>query len=429
MEAESAGSSPPRPRLRTHITSSLFPVAATATTTDAASAADDAPPNEHTGGHSMAPPGLTAFLKQMQQNQMQQQKRKKGTGPAATAPFPVQARYANSQGWEVPESNDKETELLYFRVVKDVVAREGALLRLRLVISNIEGYYWKYALLCVKAADRKQKRQVKEEQLVSKRIQIRKLQTEISVAIAHVRGASVAVLESVVAWRERLAHSRSTKTVQTVSVFWEGVNYLHKMAVDLREACECPTMRLWMGFEPNPLMLPPTHAGDPRGYDPQAQWEAHHYAHFNVWMEKRTAWILKLEKAQRLEMKKRRGELNKGGGGAGVGAGVGGAGGGENNRSKVLAMLENSEDNERQHEELLRELIPNEGSGREDGGAGRRDSMVGGHVSVGTLMLMKKLTKKVEAARDDLAISGFSRFSLPHLSLAAPSLPPGGGGA
>ena len=72
MEAESAGSSPPRPRLRTHITSSLFPVAATATTTDAASAADDVPPNEHTGGHSMAPPGLTAFLKQMQQNQMQQ---------------------------------------------------------------------------------------------------------------------------------------------------------------------------------------------------------------------------------------------------------------------------------------------------------------------------------------------------------------------
>jgi len=86
-----------------------------------------------------------------------------------------------------------------------------------------------YALLRVKKEDRKHRRLLKEEQLVSKRVQIRQLQAEVSVAIAHARGASVAVVEAVVAWRAQLALSKSTTTVQTVSVFWEGKNYLEKV--------------------------------------------------------------------------------------------------------------------------------------------------------------------------------------------------------
>jgi len=142
--------------------------------------------------------------------------------------FPVSASYAESKVG-VQETNDKETEMLWFSVVKEIVAREAAVLKLRLVVHNLDTYYWEYALLRVKKEDRKRRRLLKEEQLVSKRLQIRQLQAEVSVAIAHARGASVAVVEAVVAWRAQLALSKSTTTVQTVSVFWEGKNYLEKV--------------------------------------------------------------------------------------------------------------------------------------------------------------------------------------------------------
>ena len=112
------------------------------------------------------------------------------------------------------------------------------------------------------------------------------------------------------------------------------------MATDMVGAVECPAVRLWLGFEPNALMLPPTHAADPAGHDFRAAWERDHYAHYEIWLNKRTAWIAKLEKAQRLEIQRRRNELTVaadapprraslllGGGGADTanGAGSGGA--------------------------------------------------------------------------------------------------------
>jgi hypothetical protein len=66
----------------------------------------------------------------------------------------------------------------------------------------------------------------------------------VSVAIAHARGASVAVVEAVVAWRAQLALSKSTTTVQTVSVFWEGKNYLEKVRVVVLD----------FGWFPRPLL-------------------------------------------------------------------------------------------------------------------------------------------------------------------------------
>ena len=138
-------------------------------------------------------------------------------------------------------------------------------------------------------------------------------------------------------------------------MYWGKTNYLHKMCTDVIEACECPTMRLWLGFEANPLMLPPQYAGqglapgqsqghtlstlspphhrgqlhhsplaDPSSpshhhhhhhhhqFDAKSVWEKEHLEHFAVWLTKRTAWIARLEKAQRVEMKRRRGELIKG---------------------------------------------------------------------------------------------------------------------
>jgi len=84
------------------------------------------------------------------------------------------------------------------------------------------------------------------------------------------------------------------------------------MATDVIEAVDCPAVRLWLGFEPNAMMLPPVHAGDAVGYDFHAVWERDHYAHYDAWVQKRVPWIAKLEKAQRLEIKRRRNEVTAG---------------------------------------------------------------------------------------------------------------------
>ena len=300
-------------------------------------------------------------------------------GSSSSSSFPITAAYANASQWQVPESNDKEVELLYFRVVKDIIAREGSLLKLRCVIKSMEGYYWRYAFLCLKASDRKYRRAIKDEQLAAKKVQISKMQTEVSVAIAHVRGASVAVLESVLAWRAILAQSKSTKTKQTVSVFWEGENYLHKMARDLKEACECPTLRLWMGFEPNSMMLPPVSVSDAASFDPRGTWEREHYIHYTLWLEKHTVWVGKLDKAQRLEMKRRRGELIKAEQSAAVG--------GEVNR-QALSLTDTS-DSDRTHQDLLDELIP-----------GFKQERAQTQKSVQLMLVMKSFAGKFHLAKE-----------------------------
>ena len=219
------------------------------------------------------------------------------SGPKA---FPINARYANLSQWFVPETNDKESELLYLQVKNEIIAREGALLRVKNVVKSLESAYWKYALKRVKMGDLKLRRTINEEQVTARRIQVQKLQAELSVAIAHVRGSSVAVLEAVKAWRECLAASKATKTIPTVSVFWGDKNYLHKMVTDINDAFNCPTIRLWLGFDINPLMLPPVHIGDPQGYSAKARWENEHYAHYITWSQKRAPWLVKLERAQQV---------------------------------------------------------------------------------------------------------------------------------
>ena len=95
----------------------------------------------------------------------------KHNGGAKKPAFPVSAAYAESM-CGVQETNGS-VELLYFSVVKEIVAREAAVLKLRLVVTNLDSYYWEYALLRVKKEDRKRRRLLKEEQLMAKRRQVR----------------------------------------------------------------------------------------------------------------------------------------------------------------------------------------------------------------------------------------------------------------
>jgi hypothetical protein len=124
------------------------------------------------------------------------------------------------------------------------------------IARNLEENYWKYVLLRIKAGAKKQP--INTESLISKKKVINSLQIQLSIVLAHLRGTSIDVLESIIKWRKTKKISNSIKTKETVSVLWKDMNYLQKMDDDFILLCDdFYFIRLWLGFEPNTLLLPP----------------------------------------------------------------------------------------------------------------------------------------------------------------------------
>ena len=170
--------------------------------------------------------------------------------------MPVSAEYNSLSKWDASRGTP-ELEVMYFKVIQNILMREGALVKFTSIAESLDTQYWKYAVLKMKAGAKKQLNN--SESLVAKRKVIRSLQMELTVSLAHIRGASAAVVESVHTWRNTKKSSNLVKTKETVSVFWQGENYLLKMFTDFEILCErFYTIRLWLGFHPNSLVLPPT---------------------------------------------------------------------------------------------------------------------------------------------------------------------------
>jgi hypothetical protein len=149
-----------------------------------------------------------------------------------------------------------ESVVSYFRVVQCIILRESTLIEFTEIARNLEENYWNYVLLRVKAGAKKQP--INTESLISKKKVINLLQIQLSIVLAHLRGTSVDVLEAIIKWRKMKKSSNSIKTKETVSVFWKDMNYLQKMDDDFALICDgFFFIRLWLGFEPNTLLLPP----------------------------------------------------------------------------------------------------------------------------------------------------------------------------
>lgn len=170
--------------------------------------------------------------------------------------LPCSSQYVSLTKYATAHNGGPESEASYYKVVQCIILRESTLIKFTDIAKSLDENYWKYAILRIKAGAKKQP--INTESLISKKKVIDLLQMEVSIVLAHLRGTSIDVLESIVNWRKTKKLSNSIKTKETVSVFWKGVNYLQKMDNDFIFICDdFYFIRLWLGFEPNTLLLPP----------------------------------------------------------------------------------------------------------------------------------------------------------------------------
>ena len=145
--------------------------------------------------------------------------------------------------------------MAYFKIIQNIIVRESNLVKFQGVASSLDAQYFNYAILRLKASARKQN--TSTYILDEKRDLIKKLQMELIVTLAHVRGSSVTVIESIRYWRTTKKPLNSSRIEVTASIFLGNENYLLKMNTDFEIICEeYYTLKLWLGFHPNSLILP-----------------------------------------------------------------------------------------------------------------------------------------------------------------------------
>ena len=144
----------------------------------------------------------------------------------------------------------------------------------------LDSSYWKYSYERLKVFTKN--KNLKSGLLVSYLELIQKHQEELSVAIAHYRSSCIGVIDSIVEWRN--ACQRDKKRNDTVSVYWEGENYLFRMLDDTKVFNDYYCIRLWLGFAPNTFFLPPTSSNTGGGGSDRDIW-MQRYSMYQTWLK------------------------------------------------------------------------------------------------------------------------------------------------
>jgi len=142
---------------------------------------------------------------------------------------------------------------LTIRLSEDIIHREALLNRLLEVIIRMDNDYWKYSVERIKASEKL--KTIKSKILIELLNALLRRQKEVAVLIAMIRGISIVILENVIKVR-RFMRSR-IHTNSDVSIYWKDDNYVLKMKHDLSFLNQTITMRWWLGFIAEDLVLPP----------------------------------------------------------------------------------------------------------------------------------------------------------------------------
>ena len=98
-------------------------------------------------------------------------------------------------------SEDPEAKLAYMTVLQSIIVREDNLINVTRLMEFTDDLYWRYTLLRLR--DRKRHKNKEELSKMKKKMFLK--QEEIAVALAHLRGAAVELLRSVIAYRRLLS--------------------------------------------------------------------------------------------------------------------------------------------------------------------------------------------------------------------------------
>lgn len=185
-------------------------------------------------------------------------------------------RYFNVTTWEATSLNPR-IKTTNFKLTMDIIYRESMLLKLFDTVEMLDRKYWQYCIDRITAMENLKPLAI--EPLVAQRNKIFLLQKELSVIIAHVRGVSVSLMKNLTKVRKLFAEEARTDI--PVSVFWKNDNYLLKMQNDWSALYNYQSIRFWLGFSPNPFMLPPAE------HDPKKVWRSHRDELLKEWQKKR----------------------------------------------------------------------------------------------------------------------------------------------
>ena len=140
------------------------------------------------------------------------------------------------------------------KLSEDIIHREALLSRLLQVIVRMDNCYWKYSVERIKASERL--KTIKSKLLMELLNALVRCQKEVAVLIAMIRGISIGIIENVV--KLRRISKRRIDTTSDVSIYWkDDGNYLLKMRHDMSFINQTITMRWWLGFIADDLVLPP----------------------------------------------------------------------------------------------------------------------------------------------------------------------------
>lgn len=143
---------------------------------------------------------------------------------------------------------------LTIRLSEDIIHREALLSRLFELIVRMDSEYWKYSVARIKASERL--KTIKSKELVELLNALKRSQKEVAVVIAMIRGMSIVIVENVIKVRKVMKKRLHTSRGE-ISIYWKDDNYMIKMKHDLSFLNQTITMRWWLGFVAEDLILPP----------------------------------------------------------------------------------------------------------------------------------------------------------------------------
>eukprot|EP01040_Poterioochromonas_malhamensis_P012403 gene12403-13562_t len=168
--------------------------------------------------------------------------------------------------WEIQPSSVSAITLS-FRIRESILFRESLLEKTQELVQKIDEYYWKYCIYRIKSIEN-QGKMLNTQELVLKRNKLFTLQEEFAVAIAHLRSLSIEIIENIDKLRS-LINKEIDLMNNKISIYYKNYNYLCKMIYDVQGFFEFSSLRYWIGFIPNALMIPN------KDHQPKERWLTH----------------------------------------------------------------------------------------------------------------------------------------------------------
>lgn len=164
-------------------------------------------------------------------------------------PLPISVKYLSLANWIFP-SGEPNSNDAFVLCAELMLVRESSIIKLWDLCDNLENEYWKYCLMRIISFEKRKK--TNSERLIAKVKTVKSLQKEVSVCIAHLRGITIELLESIQNWR-KIAISDTLSPV-AISLYYNNENYLLKMSNDLLKFNSFSVLRIWIGHSFNTMI-------------------------------------------------------------------------------------------------------------------------------------------------------------------------------